>query len=64
MLLARMAVGRRKGPEREDGRWIGRTLIPLAVGVVRDSLQRPRVREKLDELVITLLGKLTRRQPS
>jgi hypothetical protein len=63
-LLARVAAGQRKGSEREDGRWIGRTLIPLAVGVVRETLERPRVREKLDEVVVTLLGKLTRRRAS
>jgi hypothetical protein len=63
-LLVQVAAGEGAGSGRDEAWPVKRTLIPLVLGVVHDTLQRPAVREKLDEAVVTLLGRLTGRDRS
>jgi hypothetical protein len=60
-LLVQVAAGCGAGSRRRETWPVKRTLIPLVLGVVHDTLQRPAVREKLDQAVVTFLGRLTGR---
>jgi hypothetical protein len=59
-LLIERAIARGRFPEPEVS-WTARTLVPLALATARVTLESPRVRAKLDDLVVGLLDRLARR---
>lgn len=49
------------GVEEPPASWVRRTLVPLALGVARQTLESPHVRAKIEEGAVTLLRTLTDR---
>jgi hypothetical protein len=58
LLLVRVAALERGGTAPES--LLTRTLIPLGLGLVRQTLESRRVRRTLDDVVVGLLSRLTR----
>jgi len=57
LLLVRVAAQQGRLPATGEG-WIRRTLLPLGIGVARQALESPRVRSRLEDVVVGWLGRL------
>jgi hypothetical protein len=55
-LLVEVTARRTGSPEQADG-WTRRTLLPLGVALVRQTLESPRIREAVDRFVVSLLDR-------